>query len=314
MSADQQQEFSWQQLQAQLDRIEQRLDQIDARQRRQQELLDELTPIGREVMSVATERFAQWEQRGYFDFGKEGLGLVTEVMDSFGPDDVRLLRENIVTILSLVRHLTRPKMTALATQISQKVAQPVEHGTSLWSMVKSTHDEDTRRGLATALEVLKQLGRGVEQVAEQRQSAQSKLAQRLGATSAAQAPAAKVAPKRHIPEVKLPPTSHTAPVSALQIPGYALNDEGFLLDPQTWDEAFAQQMAQRSGIEQLGPEHWQIINFMRGQYLEHGKTPNIRAVTSATGVATKQLYALFLKAPGVTAARVAGVPKPVGCI
>lgn len=52
----------------------------------------------------------------------------------------------------------------------------------------------------------------------------------------------------------------------------------------------------------------------RNDYLEHGASPNIRRVTTISDVTTKELYQLFPKAPGMTLARVAGIPKPVGCI
>jgi len=90
--------------------------------------------------------------------------------------------------------------------------------------------------------------------------------------------------------------------------------EGFLTDPQQWTEDMAGEIARENGIDELSDRHWQVINYMRHIYLETGSAPSIRTLGKASGVPIKELYQLFPKGPAKLAAKVAGIPKPRGCI
>ena len=90
--------------------------------------------------------------------------------------------------------------------------------------------------------------------------------------------------------------------------------EGFLTDPAQWNERIAEQIAADSGIPELTDRHWQVVRFMRERYLSTGTAPTIRSLGKESGVPIKELYQLFPKGPAKLAAKIAGVPKPRGCI
>lgn len=93
-----------------------------------------------------------------------------------------------------------------------------------------------------------------------------------------------------------------------------LNQEGFFVRPEQWSEDMVPELARREGIEDLTEDHWKVIRFMRSQYLEKGSGPTVRVLGKASGVSVRELYTLFPKGPAKVAARVAGIPKPRGCI
>ena len=93
-----------------------------------------------------------------------------------------------------------------------------------------------------------------------------------------------------------------------------LDAEGFLVDPSMWTEELAAELARESGIPELTPRHWQVVNYMRTTYLETGQAPSIRSLGKQSGVPIKELYELFPKGPAKLAARIGGIPKPRGCI
>jgi tRNA 2-thiouridine synthesizing protein E len=93
-----------------------------------------------------------------------------------------------------------------------------------------------------------------------------------------------------------------------------LDAEGFFLDPEEWREDMAAAIAAENGIEALTDRHWQVIRFMRETFLATGSAPSIRTLGRASGVPIKELYALFPKGPAKLAAKIAGIPKPRGCI
>ena len=70
----------------------------------------------------------------------------------------------------------------------------------------------------------------------------------------------------------------------------------------------------RSGIDELTEQHWRVIKFMRAEYAEKGTGPTVRVLGKTSGVSVKELYELFPKGPAKVAAKIAGIPKPRGCI
>ena len=90
--------------------------------------------------------------------------------------------------------------------------------------------------------------------------------------------------------------------------------EGFFVDPEQWTEEMAGEIARQNGIDELTDRHWIVIRFMRNAYLEKGAAPSIRTLGKVSGVPIKELYQLFPKGPAKLAAKIAGIPKPRGCI
>ena len=93
-----------------------------------------------------------------------------------------------------------------------------------------------------------------------------------------------------------------------------LNEEGFFVHPEQWTEEMAADLARRDGIDELTDAHWTVIRFMRDEYFDKGTGPTVRALGKSSGVSVKELYQLFPKGPAKVAARIAGIPKPRGCI
>jgi TusE/DsrC/DsvC family sulfur relay protein len=89
--------------------------------------------------------------------------------------------------------------------------------------------------------------------------------------------------------------------------------EGFLVDPSVWTEPMAEAIAAEEGVE-LTERHWEVVRFMRRSYETTGGGPNVRLLAKTSGVSVKELYALFPHGPAKTAAKIAGIPKPHGCI
>ncbi len=93
-----------------------------------------------------------------------------------------------------------------------------------------------------------------------------------------------------------------------------LNDEGFFVHPEQWTEDMVPELARHEGIDPVTDAHWQVIRFMRAEYLEKDTGPTVRVLGKTSGVSIKELYQLFPKGPAKIAAKIAGIPKPRGCI
>lgn len=91
--------------------------------------------------------------------------------------------------------------------------------------------------------------------------------------------------------------------------------EGHLLETEEWSEAKAKQRASEEGIA-LSDAHWQVIEFVREHYREHGEVPSARRLLEALEArfesegGKKFLYQLFPNGPVRQSTRIAGVPVP----
>jgi TusE/DsrC/DsvC family sulfur relay protein len=91
------------------------------------------------------------------------------------------------------------------------------------------------------------------------------------------------------------------------------NAEGFLLDSSQWTPELAEILAREAGIA-LTDRHWKVITFCREDAAREGQPPGLRRIAKLSGVTMKELYELFPKGPGKLAAKIAGLPKPQGCV
>lgn len=90
--------------------------------------------------------------------------------------------------------------------------------------------------------------------------------------------------------------------------------DGNLKNLSDWNKEVAVELAKEEDINELTERHWLVVNFMRKEFKEKGDAPSIRRLTKESGVETKELYSLFPKGPAKKAAKIAGLPKPKGCI
>ncbi|MDR3567515.1 MAG: TusE/DsrC/DsvC family sulfur relay protein [Syntrophobacteraceae bacterium] len=75
---------------------------------------------------------------------------------------------------------------------------------------------------------------------------------------------------------------------------YRVNVQGFLIDPDEWDEEFAICKAvELQMYEPLGDKHWQIIWYMRSEYERSGVVPTVYATCEAVGIEMEELAQLF---------------------
>ena len=102
----------------------------------------------------------------------------------------------------------------------------------------------------------------------------------------------------------------------MELGGKMLNidEDGFIEDPSEWDEAVAKSLAATEGVEDLGERHWKLVKYLREYYLKNNIAPMIRKLCKDTGIPLKEIYELFPSGPAKGACKVAGLPKPTGCV
>jgi TusE/DsrC/DsvC family sulfur relay protein len=93
-----------------------------------------------------------------------------------------------------------------------------------------------------------------------------------------------------------------------------VDEDGFIQVPDTWSEELAAAIALTEEVETLTEDHWKVINYLRGYYQQFGIAPMIRKLCKDTGFQLKYIYELFPSGPAKGACKIAGLPKPTGCV
>lgn len=94
--------------------------------------------------------------------------------------------------------------------------------------------------------------------------------------------------------------------------------EGYLINPEDWDEAVAEQLAASEGVS-LSDDHWQVLRFMRDYYDSHQVAADARftikfmAETMGLGrQARNHLFKLFPYGYVQQACKISGMKRPRG--
>ncbi len=134
--------------------LETMLDQLES----VMELVDDAAPIGRSAVFTLMQQLENFEQKGYFAFGKEAVGIVDQVVSSFTPEDVHALGDNVVLILNTVKEMTQPEVMTLLRRTASTVRdQEPPEDVSLFALLRQMRDPAVKRGLAKALMTLRSI-------------------------------------------------------------------------------------------------------------------------------------------------------------
>jgi tRNA 2-thiouridine synthesizing protein E len=93
-----------------------------------------------------------------------------------------------------------------------------------------------------------------------------------------------------------------------------IDEDGFIQEPEKWNEEVAKALAQTEGVDDMTDEHWHLVNYLRDYYQKFGIAPMIRKLCKETGFPLKKVYELFPSGPAKGACKVAGLAKPTGCV
>ena len=101
---------------------------------------------------------------------------------------------------------------------------------------------------------------------------------------------------------------------------YEVDEEGYLVNLAEWNKDVGEALAKTENVE-MTESHWEVVDFLREYYDEYQIAPAVRVLTKAIGKKlgpekgnSKYLYELFPYGPAKQACKIAGLPKPTGCI
>ena len=95
---------------------------------------------------------------------------------------------------------------------------------------------------------------------------------------------------------------------------FNIDEDGFIDNFENWNKDWVQYVKQQEGIDELSEEHWKVIDVLQDYYKKNGIAPMVRVLSKLTGFKLKHIYELFPSGPGKGACKMAGLPKPTGCV
>lgn len=93
-----------------------------------------------------------------------------------------------------------------------------------------------------------------------------------------------------------------------------VDEDGFILNPEDWTPEVAEAFAKTESVPELTEKHWHVVNYLNNYFKTNGIAPMIRKMCKDTGVPLKEIYELFPSGPAKGACKIAGLPKPTGCV
>ncbi len=126
------------------------------------DFISDLQSLGKQVFDQLLNTLNELDQKGYFEFFRESLKIVDTVVTSFSAEDVRLLRENIASILLTVKNMTQPEMLSTidnALGFYRKMDITVEKDITYFQIMKELRNPEVKQGIIFMLEFIRSMAK-----------------------------------------------------------------------------------------------------------------------------------------------------------
>lgn len=104
------------------------------------------------------------------------------------------------------------------------------------------------------------------------------------------------------------------PAVEFQGKNFNTDEDGFIDDFNNYCEEWVLWVKKEEGIDEVNDEHRLMIKVLRDYYAKNGIAPMVRILSKVTKFKLKHIYELFPSGPGKGACKMAGLPKPTGCV
>ncbi len=124
------------------------------------DFMEDGKPIGKELFNDLLSFLDELDRKGYFAFMKELTKVADNIVTHFSDEDVRLLGDNIVTILETVRNLSQPDMlqsinNAVSIYKNLDITHIEEY--TMWRAFREMNTPELKKGIGFIMTFLKNL-------------------------------------------------------------------------------------------------------------------------------------------------------------
>lgn len=125
-------------------------------------MVEDIKPLAKQMFDSVLETLNNLDKKGYFEFFGEASKIIDTIVTSFSVEDVRMLREEVASILNTVKNMTQPEMLSSvnnALGFFKKMDIIIEKDFSTWQLIKKARDPEVRKGMAFMLEFVKSMAK-----------------------------------------------------------------------------------------------------------------------------------------------------------
>lgn len=119
-------------------------------------------PVVNEVMIDVIKKMHEFEKKGYFEFIKELMNVFDNIIINYSGEDIRLLSDNIVTIMDTIKNITQPEMLGAmnnAVNIYKNLNPDDVEEYSMWKAFREMRTPEMKRGIGFIMLFLKNLSK-----------------------------------------------------------------------------------------------------------------------------------------------------------
>ncbi len=124
------------------------------------DLANDAGPIVRQIGLDGIKKMHDLEQKGYFEFIGQLAKVADKIVTNFSADDVKMLADNIVTILETVKNMTQPEMLQAmnnAVNVYKKLDVEDVEEYSIWRALRELRSPEMKRGIGFIMTFLKNI-------------------------------------------------------------------------------------------------------------------------------------------------------------
>lgn len=126
------------------------LDQVESTR----DFFKDALPIGKIAFTDLLDKLDELDRKGFFEFSREAVGILDTIVTSFTVEDVKLLRQNVTSILMTVKSMTQPDILHTmenAMGFYRKMDINVDAEISYRRLISELRKPEVKRGLAFLL-------------------------------------------------------------------------------------------------------------------------------------------------------------------
>jgi uncharacterized protein YjgD (DUF1641 family) len=119
-------------------------------------------PIVQDAGLTAIKHLHEFEEKGYFEFIRESGRIMDNIVTTYSKEDMRLLADNVVTILDTVKNMTQPDMLKAmnnAVSIYQHMDMENIPEYSIWKAMREMRSPEMKKGIGFFITFLKSLSK-----------------------------------------------------------------------------------------------------------------------------------------------------------
>jgi uncharacterized protein YjgD (DUF1641 family) len=124
------------------------------------DFLKDASPIMNEMIIDTIKKLHEFDQKGYFEFFAEAGAIIDNIVTHFTREDIRLLADNIVSILETIKSLTQPevlKSVDNAVKIYSSLEMESVPSYSVWKLMREMNKPEMKKGLGFMVTFMKNM-------------------------------------------------------------------------------------------------------------------------------------------------------------